>query len=231
MRVIILGAGEQGRVVLNILQYNKEFQIIGFIDTCNNPQMWGIEVKGIKVLGGIALLPQIYKKQAEGCIVALGDNKKRVALAAETKRIGFSLVNAIHPSAVISKYTILGEGIVISANVSINTDTQIGNNVIINTAAIVEHDCIIEEGVHIAPGVHLAGGVKVKKNAFVGIGATVIDDITIGENSIIGAGTVIIRDVRDNVTIVGVPGRVIGSKANVGLAKGSYLKKGENDYD
>lgn len=217
MRVIILGAGEQGRVVLNILQYNKEFQIIGFIDVCNNPQIWGTQVKGIKVLGGMSLLPEIYKKQADGYIVALGDNKKRVELAAETKKIGFSLVNAIHPSAVISKYAILGEGIVISPNVSINTDAKIGNNVIINTAAIVEHDCIIEEGVHIAPGVHLAGGVKVKKNAFVGIGASVIDDLTIGENSIIGAGTVIITDVTDNVTVVGVPGRVIVSKKINGI--------------
>lgn len=210
MRVIILGAGEQGRVVLNILQYDKEFQVIGFIDVCDNPQIWGSCVKGIEVLGGMSLLPDIYKKQAEGCIVAFGDNKKRVALANEAKKIGFLLINAIHPSAVISRCVVLGEGIVICPNVSINPDANIGNNTIINTGAIIEHDCIIEDGVHIAPGVHLAGGVKVKKNAFVGIGATVIDDLTIGENSIIGAGAVIIRDVADNVKIVGVPGRVIG---------------------
>ncbi|MEW6607529.1 MAG: acetyltransferase [bacterium] len=209
MRVIILGAGEQGRVVLNILQYNKDVQILCFIDICDNPQIWGTEVKGIKILGGLSLLPELYKNKADGCIVAFGDNKRRIELSDAAKKIGYSLINAIHPSAVISKCAILGEGIVISPNVSINPDVKIGNNAIINTGAIVEHDCIIEDGVHIAPGVHLAGGVKVKKNAFVGIGATVIDDLTIGENSIIGAGTVIIRDVPDNVTVVGIPGRII----------------------
>ena len=33
--------------------------------------------------------------------------------------------------------------------------------------------------------------------------------ISIGENVMIGAGTVIIRDVEDNCTIVGNPGRII----------------------
>ncbi len=208
MQVIILGTGEQGRVVLNILQYDKEFQVIGFIDVCDNPQIWGTQVKGINILGGLSLLPELYQKE-KGCIVAFGDNKKRVELAHQAKKIGYSLINAIHPSAVISKCATLGEGIVICPNVSINSDVNIGNNVIINTGAIIEHDCIIEDGVHIAPGVHLAGGVKVKTNTLVGIGATVIDDLTIGENSIIGAGAVIIRDVPDNVTVVGVPGRII----------------------
>jgi len=209
MRIIILGAGEQGRVVLNILQYDKEIQVLGFIDIYDNPQIWGSQVKGIEVLGGLSLLPELYKKRVDGCIVAIGDNKKRVKIAHEAKKIGYLLSNAIHPSAVISKCALLGEGIVICPNVSINPDANIGNNTIINTGAIIEHDCIIEEGVHIAPGVHLAGGVKIKKNAFVGIGATIIDDLTIGENSIIGAGTVIIKDIPDNVTVVGVPGKII----------------------
>jgi sugar O-acyltransferase (sialic acid O-acetyltransferase NeuD family) len=212
MRVLILGAGEQGRVVLNILQYDKEFQIIGFIDVCDNKQIWGTQVKGIEVLGGLSLLPKFYKDKAEACIVAFGDNKRRVELAHQAKKIGFLLINAIHPSAVISKCVTLGEGIVISPNVTINPDANIGNNVIINTGAIIEHDCVIEEGVHIAPGVHLAGGVKVKEKAFVGIGATIIDNLTIGKNSIIGAGAVIIDDVPDDVTVVGVPGKIIKNR-------------------
>lgn len=212
MKVIILGAGEQGKVVLDILQYEKKIQIIGFIDVYDNSQIWGTKVKGINILGGLSLLPELYKKDVKNCIIAIGDNKRRVELAHYAKKIGFSLINAIHPSAVISKYATLGEGIVICPNVSINPDANIGNNTIINTGAIIEHDCVIEEGVHIAPGVRLAGGVRVKTNAFVGIGAIVIDDLTIGENSIIGAGAVIIENVPDNVTVVGVPGRIVRRK-------------------
>ena len=38
------------------------------------------------------------------------------------------------------------------------------------------------------------------KNAFVGMGATIVQLISIGINSIIGAGAVVIKSVEDNLT-------------------------------
>lgn len=212
MKVIIIGAGEQARVVLSILHYSRDIILAGLIDAYDNPSIWGMEIKGLKVLGGIELLPELYKQGITGAIVALGDNKKRGELAMKAKGIGFNLINAIHPSAVIAREVSLGQGLVISPNITINTDAEIMDNAIINTGAIIEHDCQIGENSHIAPGAHLAGGVKVGKNAFVGIGSTIIDDRIIGENSIIGAGAVVINDVPANVTVVGVPAKIIKEK-------------------
>ena len=42
--------------------------------------------------------------------------------------------------------------------------------------------------------------------------AAIINRIRIGENCIIGAGAVIIRNVPDDMTVVGVPGRIIKHK-------------------
>jgi UDP-perosamine 4-acetyltransferase len=206
--ILILGAGEQARVVLDILREKGE-EVFGLIDICNNPSLWGEEIKGYKILNGMSILPGILKRGIKRAIVAFGDNKKRIEVGKSAKDLGFRLINAISPFAFVSKEVRLGEGIVIGPKVVINTDVEIGDNAIINSGAIIEHDCIIEEGVHIAPGVSLAGGVRVRRCAFVGIGATVIDDLTIGENSIIGAGSVIIKNIPDNVTVVGVPGRII----------------------
>lgn len=44
------------------------------------------------------------------------------------------------------------------------------------------------------------------------MGAAVIENIKVGEGVIIGAGTVIVRDVADNVLIVGVPGKIIRTR-------------------
>lgn len=210
MRIVIMGAGEHARVVLSILRYDKEITIEGLIDVCNNSQLWGTEIKGLKVLGGVEILSELYKKGITGTIIAFGDNKTREELTQPVKKIGFTLINAIHPSAMIDNEAVLGDGITICSNVTINTDAVIGNNAIINTGAIIEHDCQIGENSHIASGARLAGGVKVSKNAFVGIGATIIDNITIGENSIVGAGAVVIRHVPDNVTVVGMPAKILG---------------------
>ena len=43
----------------------------------------------------------------------------------------------------------------------------------------------------------------------VGAGAKVLGAITIGSNTRIGAGSVVVRDVEENCTVVGIPGRVI----------------------
>ncbi|MFQ5866775.1 MAG: acetyltransferase [bacterium] len=206
--ILILGAGEQARIVLDILRENNK-EIFGFVDICDNSSLWGKKIKDYKILGGMSILSEIFKQGVKKTIVAFGDNKKRLHTANRASEIGFELVNAISPSAFVSQESKLGEGIVIGPKVIINTDVGIEDNAIINSGAIIEHDCIIEQGVHIAPGANLAGGVRVKRCAFIGIGATIIDDLIIGENSIVGAGSVIIKNIPDNVTVVGVPGEII----------------------
>ena len=46
-------------------------------------------------------------------------------------------------------------------------------------------------------------------NVVVSSGAKVLGSITIGNNVKIGAGSVVLKDVPDNCTVVGVPGRVV----------------------
>ena len=48
--------------------------------------------------------------------------------------------------------------------------------------------------------------------SFIGIGATIIQEIKIGKNVTIGAGSVAIKDIPDNVIIVGNPAKIVKSK-------------------
>jgi len=114
----------------------------------------------------------------------------------------------VHPSAVISKSASLGEGVTVMAGVLINANSQIGNNVIINTGAIVEHDCIVGDHIHVATGARLAGTVTVGTGSHIGAGAIVLEGRSIGSNSIVGAGAVVVRDVPDEVVVMGVPARI-----------------------
>lgn len=50
---------------------------------------------------------------------------------------------------------------------------------------------------------------KNRKNSWIGAGSTIIQNRNIGENSMIGAGSVIIRDIPNNCTVVGNPGKII----------------------
>jgi len=205
MKAIIYGAGEQGRVVLDILQQTG-VEVIGFMD--DTIELQGTIVNGISVLSTLEVA-YITGVEDVRYIIALGDNETRAQKYQEIEQSGKHFINVIHPTATISKNATIGYGVVIGPNSVINTDAVIGNNAIINTGAIIEHDNIIENDTHIAPGVCLAGGVRVKTGATVGIGAVVLDDLTIGQNVTVGAGSVVTKDVPDNAVVVGMPAKIV----------------------
>jgi sugar O-acyltransferase (sialic acid O-acetyltransferase NeuD family) len=143
-------------------------------------------------------------------ILGIGDNKIRQKVAQLIWSKNNKIVNVIHPSSTISSNVSIGEGNFISKNASINPLAVIGDYCILNTACIVEHECVLGNGVHVAPGAVLAGNVTVGAGSFIGANAVVKQGITIGENVLIGAGTVVIKDVQDNIKMVGNPAKQIG---------------------
>jgi sugar O-acyltransferase (sialic acid O-acetyltransferase NeuD family) len=140
-------------------------------------------------------------------IISIGNNRIRKAVVAKLNGVNFT--NAIHPAAVISPRSSVGEGTVVMPNVSVNVQSNIGRHVILNTNCSIDHDCVVEDFVHISPNVALAGNVHVGEGTQVGIGACVKQNIRIGKWVMIGAGAVIIRDVPDYAVVVGNPGRII----------------------
>ncbi len=62
-RVVIYGAGEAGRMVLNEIRKNPELglQVIAFID--DDSRKWKRKIRGVEVVGGQAILRDIYIKK------------------------------------------------------------------------------------------------------------------------------------------------------------------------
>ena len=51
--------------------------------------------------------------------------------------------------------------------------------------------------------------VHLKRNCWIGAGATILPGVTVGENAVVGAGAVVTKDVDDNTVVGGNPARVI----------------------
>lgn len=85
------------------------------------------------------------------------------------------------------------------------------------TGVVIGETAIIGDNVSIFQGVTL-GGVSFNKgkrhptignHVVIGCNASVLGNITIGNNVRIGAGSVVLKDVPDDCTVVGVPGRIV----------------------
>lgn len=205
--LLIAGAGGHGRVVADCAFDTGRWSRIAFLDDAStgNTMDW-------TVVGKTADAPSLFA-EFRNIVVAIGDNRKRLELLRHFAKLGYELPSIIHPSACVSKRAVIEPGTVVFAQSAVNIGCRIGLGCIINTGVTVDHDCILGEGVHLSPGVHLAGEVTIGAYTWLGTGAAVINRIKIGEKSVIGAGSVIVNDIGDNVTVVGVPGRVIKSNA------------------
>lgn len=107
-----------------------------------------------------------------------------------------------------------------------------GNRVSFGKGVFINHSAIFsasggiefEDGVMLAPAVRIAtinhdfnerhtkytyGKVTIRKNAWIGMGATICPGVTIGRYSIVAAGAVVTKDVPDYTVVGGCPAKVI----------------------
>ena len=207
-KLVIIGAGGHGRVVGDCAEVIGNYQEIVFLDDClTDTERPRAENAHWPIVGEVAQWPE-YLACAD-FIVAFGNNQLRLDIINQLLAAGANVVSLIHPTAVLSKHIEIGQGSVVFAGAVINIGTRIGKGCIINTLASIDHDCDIAEGVHISPNASLAGGVKVGRLSWLGIGATVIQYLTISDNCQLGASTVVIKNITSSGTYVGSPARLI----------------------
>lgn len=104
----------------------------------------------------------------------------------------------IHPGATIGKKFFIDHGM----GVVIGETAEIGDN------------CTIYHGVTLG-GTSWNAGKRhptLADNVVIGAGAKVLGPLMIGEGARIGSNAVVVKDVPENATVVGIPGRVVNDK-------------------
>lgn len=207
-RILLLGGGGHCRSVLDCLLRMERYEQIGIVER----ELATDLTMGAPVVGTDEDLPRLFTDGWKEAFVTLGSIKSvanRRRLYMKAKEVGFSFPSIIDPSAVVSPFARVGNGVFVGKNTVINAEAKIGDMAIINTGAIIEHGCRIGEFAHISVGAAVCGDCDISDGVFVGANATVIQGVKIGMNSIIGAGTVVLKNVPINQTFVGKRGRAL----------------------
>jgi acetyltransferase EpsM len=209
-KIIIIGAGSQARIILYVLSKIGDSEVIGFIDTFNNPDIWGKEINGKPVLGNIDSLDKYPPSEGLKVIPAIHNTIQKRNIVSDLIKKGYSFKTLIHPDAKIADSAKIGEGSIIMEDNHIDIDVTIGRFVVLHRGSMVHHDTVLGDFVFVSPGSNIGGRVTIGEGTIIYLSTTIISNVSIGENSIIGAGTVVIKDVKPNVKVVGVPAKIIG---------------------
>ena len=178
----------------------------------------------------------IFERMLAGGIIPKDDPEigKLWAVVDQTIRLSVDLINSTNIKTtreVLS--TIIGKPIKENTTIFTPFHTNFGRHIQLGENVFINHGCsfldlggiIIEDDVLIGPQVKLITenhsvdpqkrkdlelkSIRIKKNAWIGAGATILPGVTIGENAVVAAGAVVTKDVAENTIVAGVPAKYL----------------------
>jgi len=206
-KIVVLGANAAARIVAYNLSYDKSVEVVGFTD----PDMAreGSKVAGKPVLGTDAVLPDLVKRGVRHAVIAAGDPHIRAKLRQRVQDAGLELVNAIHPSVIVSPAVTLGKGIVILAGSVLSDNPVIEDNVWIGLAAVITHEAHVGRDSLIGGRSAIGAEVHIGERTVIGWGSVVGPKRRVGSDTAVGFGSNVVYDIPDGVVAVGNPAHVV----------------------
>lgn len=138
MNLLIIGAGGHGKCCYDIAMRMNCFTKIEFVDDSAE------FVLDKKVIGKQSDLESL-RNTFDCAFVAIGNNQMRKSLYDILTLMNYHKVNLLDPSAVISSFAKLGEGIVVFPNAVIEASSVVDDGCIISANSIVHHDAMLKE--------------------------------------------------------------------------------------
>lgn len=204
--LVIVGGGDHGSIVIDVVNKLNNFNIIGYIDKFDKGN-----VLGTNYLGDDSVIELLIKNYLGlNLVIAIG--QINVTYARENIVKFYSKYNVdfpsiISPTAIINQNVKIGKGTVVLDGVIVNNGCNIGDFTIINSGAILEHNSNIGNFAHIATNATLGGNVEIGDFTMIGAGACVLQYTKICKECMIGTGAVVIKDIMDPGTYVGNPAK------------------------
>lgn len=177
----------------------------------------------------------IFQRLLNGEAVAFSDpDYSKISNACNETRKLLVRLNTASDSEEIRKLVSEITGTEVDATTMVFPPFQInyGRNTRIGKGVFINFDCTfldlggitIDDNVMLAPKVSLlseghpvavnrqtltTGSIHIKRNAWIGANATILQGVTIGENAVVAAGAVVSKDVAANTIVGGIPARHI----------------------
>ena len=202
-QLIIVGSGAVAAEVTSYIEdgnigKDQELVIKGYIDFESNIEKYWKHYDFSKPIIGDINSYEINEE--DNFIVCIGDLQFRLKMINILKQKEAKFINIIHPTALISKKSKIGQGNIISPYCSIGPKAMLGDFNIMTEFTIIGHDCTVGTNNFIG-GDGLTGHASLGDNNYLGTKSIVLPHVKIGNNNVIQAGMVVDKSIQDNTTV------------------------------
>lgn len=210
-QIYILGVGRNTPVYIDLIEACG-YQVAGLYHY--NDERTGETDHGFQIIGSHKDLFSAGSLSGLSFALSMGDNEIRTSLAEQIKKKGGDIPCLIHPTAIISRFAKIHEGVSVGAFSIVQADSEVGAFTVILSGVNISHNNKIGKGCFFAGGATLGAYTTVDDYVFMGQGALTISDKVphIGKQAYIGARSLVTRTVEAHSTVAGSPAKVIHKK-------------------
>lgn len=206
----IYGAGGLGREVyelaLDVNEVKKQWTDFVFIDDAE--ALSGTEIYGITVMP-FTEFKRKYSIEDAQVVIAVGEPSIRTILHKKVKDANYTLAVLVHPSARLSRWATVEEGVIITYGCNISCGTHVKSNAYLQPSCGLGHDTVVGEDSVVSACTRIAGGVTVGDRVYIGMSALLKEGIAVGNDVIIGMASVCHKPIEDSLIVMGNPARAM----------------------
>lgn len=197
-KLVIVGDSAFAEVAYECFTHDSEYEVVGFAVEAayiTKKELFGLPIVPFEEIEE-HFVPDEVDFYAALIYSQLNRLRTRLYMAAKAK--GYQPASYISSLAFVWHNVELGEHCFIFEDNTLQPFAKIGNNVVLWSGNHIGHHSIIQDNCFIASHVVVSGFCNIGRNTFMGVNATLANNITIGEDNWVGLGVTIVRSTEPN---------------------------------
>ena len=196
-KLIIVGDSAFAEIAQEYFDADSDYTVVGF--SVEAAYLKQSELHGLPVVP-FETLEQHFAPGDHEVFVATTYtqlNRLRARLSAQAKARGYKLASYISPRAFVWRNVALGEHCFIFEDNTVQPFVSIGDNVVLWSGNHIGHHSVVKSHCFIASHVVVSGFCTVGEYSFLGVNATLANNVNVGRDNWVGPNVVLMKDTPD----------------------------------
>lgn len=193
-KLVIVGDSAFAEIAFEYFDADSDFEVVGF--SVEREYLKRGEFHGLPVVPFEDIERHFPPDQHSIYVATVYTqlNRLRTRLAAQAKAKGYPLASYISPRAFVWRNVELGEHCFVFEDNTVQPFVKMGDNVVLWSGNHIGHHSTIESNCFISSHVVISGFCRIGENSFLGVNASVANNITVGRDNWVAPGVAIMKD-------------------------------------